>query len=599
MNRALTTATLVAFALCVLPLHASAQDGSNVLVVANAANADSIRIAEYYAGKRGVPADQLLRLTSLPPDPADGIDRLDFDRDIHAPIAAWLGRHQAQDRILFIVLTKGVPLRINGPRGENTAASVDSELTLLYERLVGMTPELEGPLPNPLFLGDGPLAKIERFSREQSRLYLVTRLDGYTVDDVIGLIDRASAPSTDGRFILDGKRSLTDKGNQWLKAAAERLTSTGLSADRVVFDDTARVVADQIDVLGYYSWGSNDPFIRRRDFNLTFRNGAIGGMFVSTDGRTFREPPEGWTLPSWANKEAWFAGSPQSLAGDLIRAGITGVAGHVAEPRLGNAIRPDILFPAYFAGLTLAEAYYRAMPSLSWMTVVVGDPLCKPFGGPPTRLADPPLDPETELPATFSERRLARVGENVPLAARKALLRAESRTARGDAEGARADLERATHLAPSLTGAQFILASQDEARGAFDEAIARYRTILEFAPDSPLALNNLAYTLGVHKADLRQALPLARRAYQLAPNSGHIADTLGWLSLMSGDGKQALELLTRAAAMSPRVAEIRFHLAQVHAALGNAESARTEMDQAVKLQPSMKERPEARAILEK
>ena len=47
----------------------------------------------------------------------------------------------------------------------------------------------------------------------------------------------------------------------------------------------------------------------------------------------------------------------------------------MAEPLLGNTIRPDILFPAYLAGFSLAEAYYLAMPSVSWMTVVVGDPL--------------------------------------------------------------------------------------------------------------------------------------------------------------------------------------------------------------------------------
>jgi len=43
----------------------------------------------------------------------------------------------AQDRILYIVLTKGIPLRVNGTSGQDgTIASVDSELTLLYRKLV-------------------------------------------------------------------------------------------------------------------------------------------------------------------------------------------------------------------------------------------------------------------------------------------------------------------------------------------------------------------------------------------------------------------------------------------------------------------------------
>ena len=46
---------------------------------------------------------------------------------------------------------------------------------------------------------------------------------------------------------------------------------------------------------------------------------------------------------------------------------------------MSATIRPQILFPAYFKGLSLVEAFYLAMPVLSWQTVVVGDPLCAPF----------------------------------------------------------------------------------------------------------------------------------------------------------------------------------------------------------------------------
>ena len=37
-----------------------------------------------------------------------------------------------------------------------------------------------------------------------------------------------------------------------------------------------------------------------------------------------------------------FAGSNQSLTGELVRQGATGAAGHVAEPYLIAAIRPDV-----------------------------------------------------------------------------------------------------------------------------------------------------------------------------------------------------------------------------------------------------------------
>ena len=38
--------------------------------------------------------------------------------------------------------------------------------------------------------------------------------------------------------------------------------------------------------------------------------------------------------------------------------------------------RPDLLLPAYYHGRNLAESYYLAIPGLSWMNIVVGDPLC-------------------------------------------------------------------------------------------------------------------------------------------------------------------------------------------------------------------------------
>ena len=63
---------------------------------------------------------------------------MQYERQIERPIAEWITSHAAQDRILYIVLIKGVPLRIAGTPGrQGTVASVDSELTLLYRRLVG------------------------------------------------------------------------------------------------------------------------------------------------------------------------------------------------------------------------------------------------------------------------------------------------------------------------------------------------------------------------------------------------------------------------------------------------------------------------------
>jgi len=189
------TRTLLLLALTVLALAspALAQSGDNVLLIVNETSADSGRIAETYARARGVPQTQLLRIKV--DAAADEIERAVFNAQIQAPVAEWIRRNSAQDRILFIVLTKGIPLRVKGTSGRGgTIASVDSELTLLYRRLAGGEPSLVGPLANPYFLGDTAVAQAKTFSHQAYDIYLVTRLDGYSVDDVLKVIERGAAP---------------------------------------------------------------------------------------------------------------------------------------------------------------------------------------------------------------------------------------------------------------------------------------------------------------------------------------------------------------------------------------------------------------------
>jgi hypothetical protein len=35
------------------------------------------------------------------------------------------------------------------------------------------------------------------------------------------------------------------------------------------------------------------------------------------------------------------------------------------------------VLPAYYSGRTLAESFYLGIPGLSWMNVVIGDPLMR------------------------------------------------------------------------------------------------------------------------------------------------------------------------------------------------------------------------------
>ena len=137
------------------------------------------------------------------------------------------------------------------------------------------------------------------FSHRSQDIYLVTRLDGFSDTDVSGLIVRGAAPVTRGRIVLDQK------------ATSSTVAATGgLPPPRTDFRQAEpataccsmpgrSVVTDVDNVLGYYSWGFNDPASKVRAPKLEFVPGALVATFVSSDARTFEEPPPTWTIGSF------------------------------------------------------------------------------------------------------------------------------------------------------------------------------------------------------------------------------------------------------------------------------------------------------------
>ena len=417
-----------------------------------------------------------------------------------------------------------------------TVGSVDSELTLLYRRMLALSPPAAGRLDNPYFLGTRDIKEARHFTHRDNDIFLVSRLDAYTADEAIALVDRAKAAQPNGRFVLDERAALVNRtGDDWLETAAKRLGDAGLG-ERVVHDTSPQGVRDIRDVLGYYSWGSNDPRNRVRSFGMGFVPGALAATFVSSDGRTFKQPPAEWVPIDSDDKTTWFAGTPQSLIGDFIHDGATGVAGHVAEPYLQSTIRPEMLFPAYASGHNLVESFYLAMPHLGWQTVVIGDPLCAPFPRKSLTRAEieEPIDPATQLPGLFSERRLLVASKQIPGVAAPALkwtLKGEVALASNDLSGARASFEEATKIAPKVVPIELQLALVYDSTGEPDLALERYQRVLEVQPRNPVALNNVAYGMAVRRKSPKEALPLAQQAVALAPNDGNVIDTLAWIQI--------------------------------------------------------------------
>jgi Tfp pilus assembly protein PilF len=370
----------------------------------------------------------------------------------------------------------------------------------------------------------------------------------------------------------------------------------------VLLETTPKPARDVKDVLGYSSWGSTDPQNRVRSYGMSFVPGAIAANLVGTDGRTFRAPPESW-VPTGdsANRASWYGGSPESLIGDLIREGVTGVSGYVAQPLLNGVVRPQILFPAYLSGFNLVESYYLAMPYLGWQTIVVGDPLCAPFAKKPlsrTEIEDG-IDNATDMPALFSKRRLANAIAEAPGIPENAValsLRAQVASQRGDPKAARERLKEAVQIAPRYANAWIQGALLDEQAGQAEDAIAAYEKVLEIDPNQVVALNNLAFRLASARKMPKEALVYARRAAALAPNNLPVLDTLAWIQHLTGDDENAAKVMAQVVRANLPIANVRLHAAVIFAAQGSKPIAQNELAAALKLNPALEQSDEVKQL---
>jgi uncharacterized protein (TIGR03790 family) len=329
---------MVPIAACI-PLLA-AQSASNVLLVVNRRDPVSQAVADYYAKRRPASARNVCWLETTS---EETIDWQTYISQIETPVGACLKRQQLEEKVLYIVTTMGVPLRIDGMGGsiqKSEQSSVDSELTLLYAKLHGSRFDRAGAVPNPFFG-----KRNSPFLHPQFPIYLVTRLAANDLADVKAMIDRSLSARNRGMFVIDASSPANSDGDNWLREAALLLPSA-----RVVLDDTTRVLYGQRNVIGYASWGSNDASRKQRWLGFQWLPGAIMTEFVSTNARTLKAPPPDWNLTTYTDRVHWFAGSPQTLSADYIHEGATGASGNVYEPYLIRVRAPRIRFAGLCPG---------------------------------------------------------------------------------------------------------------------------------------------------------------------------------------------------------------------------------------------------------
>ena len=354
------------------------------IVLFNTNDPESARLASYYSAKRGIPVERLVGL-SCPA--SEEISRADFERTIAGPLrkkmkaAGWWKTFRAPDgkthvvgsTIRFVAIMRGMPLKIaadssirrpansrNIPEAISSRndASVDSEIAALG--LNDWTPA--SVLENPYF---GRFTQILDDSVFPGML-LPARLDAPTGSMVRAMIDDSLMAEKDGLWgwaYIDG-RDITSgdytEGDHWMRHLVEMLRERGVP---VIFDNLPSTFAEDFPVtdaalyFGWYAGDVNGPFARA---GFQFKPGAVAVHLHSYSASTLRSTTNNW-------------------CGPLIAHGAAATLGNVYEPYLTLTANLDVFQDRLMSGLTLAESAYMSMRALSWMGVVIGDPLYRPY----------------------------------------------------------------------------------------------------------------------------------------------------------------------------------------------------------------------------
>jgi len=170
-----------------------------------------------------------------------------------------------------------------------------------------------------------------------------------------------------------------------------------------------------------------------------------------------------------------------------------------------------------------------------------------------------------------------------------------ARTQSGNAKQANEDIERWISEHPRDTAIRRYLASEYMKAGRSREAAQQYEAIIGSDPRDVEALNNLA-SLYQSAKDPR-ALATAEKAYQVAPGSSIVGDTLGWVLVNQGDVARGLQLLRKAATSEPKNPEIQYHLAFGLAGAGQRSEARRALEALLASDSEFPQRAEAQALL--
>lgn len=375
---------LFLFSLVLLSVRAAAAPAplapASVAVLYNTNDADSEKIARAYLAARAIPETNLI---GLPMPVSAEITRQQFEATIKGPLAAVFDQRQwwqrakdpngkivaVKNQIRVLVTIRGVPLKIAhqapatppppaapgvAPQFTNhNEAAVDSELCILG--VEGLP--IEGPLRNQYFQNTTPIAEAK-----MPFLLLVGRIDAHIPEVCLRMIRDAVATERSGlwgRAFVDIAKKIPE-GDKWLENIIKANTERGIPSVVDRNPETFPSHYPMTQAALYYGWysGNRDGPLLNPAF--TFKQGAVAMHIHSFSAVQLRNPAANWSAA-------------------LLAHGAAATVGNVYEPYLGPSHNLDVLHERLLAGFSLVEAAYMALPVLSWQSVVLGDPLYRPF----------------------------------------------------------------------------------------------------------------------------------------------------------------------------------------------------------------------------
>lgn len=128
---------------------------------------------------------------------------------------------------------------------------------------------------------------------------------------------------------------------------------------------------------------------------------------------------------------------------------------------------------------------------------------------------------------------------------------------------------------------------------------ADLKAALALAPNEPLLLNFLGYSMAERREDLPEAERLLRRAVELDPHDAAIRDSLGWVRVEQGDLQEGTALLEHAAEQTPEDPEVNYHLGEAYWRAGRHSEGVDQWNVALGLKPEPHDEALIRAALDR